>query len=146
MTEQYGANMTERLIASNAAADKLADEGAKMPNQTTTRFNKYQNPFVLCTTRKRNVDLVQDPVINTCVRATLKKHLLQQATTKLLHKPKYESYTEHKYDISKLSYNLMKSQNHTHEPFKKHMSRILHNTLPVCSKCTDWYNRKNLCQ
>ena len=48
-------------------------------------------------------------------------------------KDHYTEWVDHK-NIHPISWRLLKSINHEHEPFKKHFNRLLHNTLPTKAK------------
>eukprot|EP00026_Physarum_polycephalum_P003190 Phypoly_transcript_03200.p1 GENE.Phypoly_transcript_03200~~Phypoly_transcript_03200.p1 ORF type:complete len:396 (+),score=55.22 Phypoly_transcript_03200:875-2062(+) len=54
MIAKYGEEDTQRYIEGNKEANKLADEAFKQPNIKVPTINKYQNRYVLKSTKKNN--------------------------------------------------------------------------------------------
>jgi hypothetical protein len=135
MISIYGEERTDRYIQGNMGADKLADKAMLKPDIHTIPFNKYQNEFLIQSTRKKvSKKNSFKGVINTRVRKELKKIIRVDFAEDTLSKDKYDTLKQYEGKISKNTTHIMKTKLHTVEKEKKMMIRMIHGSLPTCEK------------
>lgn len=98
-------------------------------------MNKFQNKYLLKTTRKKKQKKNQIPeIINTRIRPEIKRIIKEKDIKTTMSKPKYDSLHKHKEQISSLSDEILKNKQYEKEPARKMMVRMVHGTLPTCEK------------
>ena len=76
MTEKYSEETAMRYIEGNDQTDKLADLVYELPEIKIPKLNKYQNKYLLTSTRqKKSKKENKDAVINSRVRTTVKNKI-----------------------------------------------------------------------
>ena len=98
------------------------------------KFNKYQNEFILHTTRKNKTKKPYINLINTRVRKEIKKIIRTKKSENIFKKKKYDMYNKYISKISAHSYNIIKTKAFRFEKEKKMMIQMIHQSLPVCEK------------
>ena len=132
---KFGEEKAIRYIEGNDQADKLADKEHLNPNIFTPKFNKYQNTFLLHSTRQKKLkDSNYNQTINSRIRHTLKETIRDQFSNKLLKKEKYNKLNKNKENINKLSQTLIRDKLPENEKARTFMVRLLHGALPTCEK------------
>ena len=101
---------------------------------TNIKFNKFQNEFILHTTRKRKTKKETPEFVNTRVRKEIKKMIRINEADNILKKPKYDKIKKYDSKISNHTYNIIKTKAHRYEKEKKMMIQMIHQSLPLCEK------------
>ena len=135
MYTKYGELRTERYVAGNMAADKLADKGVEKEDVFSSPFNKHQNEYLVQSTRKKATKKnTFKGVINTRVRKTIKQIIRTDYAQAIIRKDKYETIQKYQTKTSKHSDFIIRSKMFTYEPEKNLMVKMLHGSLPTCEK------------
>jgi hypothetical protein len=72
--EEYGKKTAYRYIESNNQVDLLADKAIETPEIKVPILNKYQNEYIIKSTKKKSTKKdSKDQVINTRIRTTIKE-------------------------------------------------------------------------
>ena len=142
MMEKYGLERTIRYIEGNKGADYLSDKAIDLPDIPRKICNKYQNEYILLSTRKKKTKIPHPNIIHTRIRKEIKKEIRTQESNELMKKPKYKSLEKYKNQISKYSYEIIKSKKGNTEPERKMMIRLIHESLPTCEKMNRLINKE----
>jgi hypothetical protein len=142
MIEKYGLERTNRYIEGNKNADYLADKAVELPDIPRKYFNKYQSDYLITSTRKRKSKNPHPDIIHTRIRKELKKEIRTQEINELMKKPKYNVLEKYKNQISKHSYEIIKSKTGNTESERKMMIRLIHESLPTCEKMNRLINKE----
>ena len=135
MNATYGIDRTERYVEGNQAADKLADRSMEKETIHTPLFNRYQNRYLLQSTRKKTSKKNSfKGVINTRIRMEVKKTIRTEYQESVLKKDRYDMVKKYQTKISKYSDAIIRSKDPEHEAERKMMIRMIHGSLPTCNK------------
>ena len=125
----YGPERASRLILGNEGADKLVEEGLHKNEVKAPPFTEFHSRMNLVTTRLKKTK--QYPPITERFRATLKSIHRERRTKQAVKKGL--DWINHP-EITKHTFNLLKSKDIKLESHKKHFVRCLHKTLPTKQK------------
>jgi len=132
---RFGEEKAVRYIEGNEQADKLADIGRTQPDIPTPKFNKYQNKYLLHSTRKtKTKDPNHKEVINSRIRPILKEIIREEHTKKLMKKPKYDKIKRYQENTNKMSTSLIRDKLPKREKTRTFMVKMIHEALPTCKK------------
>ena len=110
-----------------------------------SRFNRYQNEYIIQSTRKKvtKKNLDKPEIINTRVRKTIKKIVREDYNNNLLKKEKYDKLKKYNEKTSKYSTQILRSKMYTYENARKMMVKMIHESLPTCEKINNIVKKEN---